>query len=125
VFTLAGAVGGVLLGFGLSAYASLKWDLVTSGKPVLAWFAFMVVAFELAVLLGALGNFFSMLLLSGLPRLRTSPGYDPAFSRDRWGIFTPCDLVTFNRIREALESAGALEIREVKGEGEETGRACT
>ncbi|MHC5077724.1 MAG: DUF3341 domain-containing protein [Planctomycetota bacterium] len=113
--TLAGALAGVAAGFGLSAYAGLQWNLITSAKPVLAWIPFLVVGFELAVLFGALGTFATMLLLAGLPKLGEPAGYDARFSRDRFGVFVPCSEAERDRARRALEASEAEAIRPVAG----------
>jgi molybdopterin-containing oxidoreductase family membrane subunit len=102
LFTLGGALLGVVVGFGLSAYAGMKWNLITSGKPVLAWIPFVVVAFELAILLGALGNFLSMILLSGL---------------GRFGIFVPCREDAAGEVRDLLDAFEAVDVKDIRDPG--------
>jgi hypothetical protein len=54
--TFPGALVGLLCGIALTAGTSLAWHLVTGGKPILSWPAFVVVIFELTVLVGSLTN---------------------------------------------------------------------
>lgn len=67
-FTLAGGLTGCLTGFAFTSYTVLDWSLVTGGKPILSWPAFVVIAFELTILFGALVSFGGLLLLARMPR---------------------------------------------------------
>jgi hypothetical protein len=53
---LPGAAFGILCGLALTIGTSLAWPLVTGGLPVVSIPPFIVITFELTVLLGALGN---------------------------------------------------------------------
>jgi molybdopterin-containing oxidoreductase family membrane subunit len=66
-FTLAGAVTGLLLGFAFPILTVLHWPLVTGGKPLISIPPFVVIAFALTILLGALASFFGFLHLTRLP----------------------------------------------------------
>ncbi len=67
-FTLAGGLTGCFTGFAFPSFTVLDWPLITGGKPLLSWPAWVVIAFELTILLGALASFTGMLFLSKLPR---------------------------------------------------------
>lgn len=67
-FTLIGGLTGVTTGFALQAWTSLDWPLVVGGKPILSWVPFVVVGFELTILLGALTSFVGLLLLGKFPK---------------------------------------------------------
>ena len=54
LFTLVGALTGTAAGFALTIWTSLKWDLITGGKPVVSIPPFVVIAFELTILFGGL-----------------------------------------------------------------------
>lgn len=59
---------GATLGFGLQWWVhSSAYPLVISGKPYVAWPAYIPVTFEVAVLFSALGAVFGMLALNRLP----------------------------------------------------------
>ncbi len=76
VMGLAGAAGG----FALQAWVHTKAaPLVISGKPLLAWQAYVPVTFELGILFGALGAFLGMLHLNRLPR-----HHHPVFDSQRF-----------------------------------------
>jgi mono/diheme cytochrome c family protein len=77
---LSGGVLGAAGGLTLQAWTSaVSWPLDIGGKPVLAWLAFIPVAFELMVLGAAAGAGLAFLMLS---RLR--PRWRPPELRDTW-----------------------------------------
>ncbi len=84
--TFSGAFFGLCFGFLLAIGTSLVWNLVTGGKPVVSLPAFLVVAFEMTILFGALANLGAVFLFAWLPD-RISPAYDPSFSDDRFGLY--------------------------------------
>ena len=118
VFSLIGALTGTIAGFALASYASLKMHsfqgLLVSGKPPLSIPAFVVIGFELTVLIGALATMAGFLIYARLPKWKArlgGPGYDTKFSDDRFGIFVPCDPARWEQVKELLTAAGAEEVR--------------
>lgn len=112
IFTLVGALTGTATGFALPTWTSLDWPLVTGGKPIIALPAWVIIAFELTVLFGALSTVLGMLILAKLPYRKPLVIYDPAFSADRFGIYlTPADGRD-DEARQILNETGAVEIRE-------------
>jgi molybdopterin-containing oxidoreductase family membrane subunit len=111
LFTLVGALTGTAGGFALAIWSSLKWNLVTGGKPVVSIPPFVVIAFELTILLGGLCTLLGLLVTARLPRLGRSPGYDPRFSADRFGIEVACSGEERPVAAAILREAGAEEVR--------------
>jgi hypothetical protein len=65
---LAMGLAGAASGFGLQWWVHASaYPLVISGKPYLAWPAYIPITFELGVLFAALGAVFGMLALNRLP----------------------------------------------------------
>ena len=110
-FALIGGIAGCVLGFAGPIYTVLDRPLITGGKPIVSIPPFVVIAFELAVLLASLGAVVGFLVLSGLPRLRSGPLYDPRFSEDRWGVLVTCAADQADLVRAKLNEAGAEEVR--------------
>jgi len=110
-FTLVGGLTGTLTGFGLTIWSSLKWDLVVGGKPVISIPPFVIIAFELTILLGGLCTLLGLLVLGRLPKVRRSASYDPRFSVDRFGIAVRCPAEMVEAVRQSLRDAGAQEVR--------------
>jgi len=69
-FTLIGALSGLLFGFFITVWMSMDWPIMRGGKPILAFPAFVIVAFELTVLFGGVISFIGYLLLSKLPSVK-------------------------------------------------------
>ena len=111
LFTLIGGLTGTFSGFALTIWSSLKWNLITGGKPVISIPPFVVIAFELTILFAGLCTFLGLLLLARLPKRRRSPDYDPCFSVDRFGIAVRCPREAAGALRRCLQEAGAQEVR--------------
>lgn len=110
VFTLAGGLLGCASGLALTVWTSLRWPLMTGGKPIVSLPAFVLIAYELAILFGALFALLGFLVEAKLPRAATGTLYDPRFSEDRYGVL----VTTSNDVaaaRELLDAAGAEEVR--------------
>jgi len=69
-FALIGAAGGTVTGLAFTILTSLSWPLVIGGKPIVSLPPFIIIAFALTILFGALSTFVGFLLLSRLPSLR-------------------------------------------------------
>jgi len=111
LFTLIGGLTGIITGFGLTIWSALKWGLVTGGKPVVSIPPFVIIGFELGILLGGLSTLLAILVLGKLPALRRSPTYDPRFTVDRFGIAVTCGPERAPAAGRCLSQAGAEEVR--------------
>ena len=112
LFTLIGGLTGMLTGFALTIWTSLKWGLVTGGKPVVSIPPFVIIAFELTILLGGLSTLLAILVLGKLPARRRSTTYDARFTVDRFGIAVTCPAERVEALRTCLREAGAEEVRQ-------------
>jgi molybdopterin-containing oxidoreductase family membrane subunit len=111
LFTLVGALAGTSLGFFLTIWSALKWGLITGGKPIASIPPFVVIAFELTILLGGLATVLGMLVLGRIPRLAPTPTFDPRFTRDKFGVAVRCPAEHVPRVRDILMQTGADEVR--------------
>ncbi len=111
LFTLVGALTGTATGFFLTIWSSLKWELVTGGKAPVSIPPFVIIAFELTILLGGLASALAALILGRLPRLTPSPTYDPRFTLDRFGVAVACAPDKVDSVQSVLSAAGAEEVR--------------
>ena len=66
-FTLVGALIGCISGFALTGLTVWDWPLITGGKPLMSWPAFVVIAFELTILIGVLVSFGGFIFLARFP----------------------------------------------------------
>ena len=111
LFTVIGALTGTATGFFLTIWTSLKWELVTGGKAPVSIPPFVIIAFELTILLGGLATALAVLILAQLPKLKPSPTYDPRFTLDRFGVAVACAPDKVDSVQSVLSAAGAEEVR--------------
>jgi hypothetical protein len=114
VFTLVGAIVGGILGLGLTINTSIGYPLITGGKPIVSMPAFIVIAFELTILFGAIGTLLGLLILARVPRLHIGPAYHRRFSEDQFGLFVFCEPEQIATTSRIFREAGAVEVRNVE-----------
>jgi hypothetical protein len=112
VWTLVGGLTGTATGFAFTAWTSMDWPLITGGKPILSIPAYVVIAFELTVLFGALSTVIGLFINSKLPGFKPPVVYDPEFSSGRFGIFVEADGDRLAEARSILEKHEPAEVRE-------------
>jgi hypothetical protein len=115
VWTLVGGLTGAATGFGFTIWTSMDWPLVTGGKPILSVPTSVVIAFELAVLFGALSTLIGVFILSRLPHVKRAVIYDPEFMSGRFGLYVAAEggkLDDARRILQRHEPALITEDRE-------------
>jgi Protein of unknown function (DUF3341) len=107
---LAGGISGVLTGLAITIGTTYEWRLNAGGKPLLSWPPFIVICFELMVLLGGIAGFFGVLGLAGVPTTESAPGYEGRFGEDRFGLVVRCADTDAERVESMLKESGAEEI---------------
>lgn len=87
-FTLTGALLGVTFGFALCLLTDYDWPLVVGGKTagIYSLPAYVVIGFEMTILLGAIFTIIGMLWLGKVPNL-AGRIYSTRTTDDRFGIF--------------------------------------
>ena len=110
-FTLTGGTLGAICGLGFTVFTSLDWPIMVSAKPIVSLPPYMIIVFELTVLLGALATLTGLLINSRLRRNAPRAMYDPRFSEDRFGILVTCSKENVRKVEEILKSSGAEEIK--------------
>lgn len=112
VWTLVGGLTGTATGFAFTAWTSMDWPLIVGGKPVLSMPAYVVIAFELTVLFGALSTVLGLFINSRLPGFKPPVVYDPEFSSGRYGIFVSADAGRLDEARSILQKHEPADLRE-------------
>jgi len=109
--TWSGALLGFAAGVALPVTTSLAWPLVVGGKPIVAFPAFLVIIFELTILIGSLTNLAGSIALGwshgGMAPL---PG-GREFHGDRIGVFAFVDEPEL--AERLLRAEGAEEVQRV------------
>jgi hypothetical protein len=110
LFTLIGGLTGCAAGFAMTIWMSYDWPVVVGGKPIASIPPYVVIGFELTILLGALSTVAAVALFSVLMGKR-GIAYDPRFSDDQIGIFVPASAEQVGPVENLLRTAGAVEVR--------------
>lgn len=109
-FTLTGGTLGALCGLTFTILTSLDWPLRTSAKPIVSLPPYMIIVFELTVLLGSLATLLGLLINSRLRRNAPRSMYDPRFSEDKFGVVVVCGKEDMKKVEETLKFSGAEEV---------------
>jgi hypothetical protein len=112
VFALVGALTGAATGFALSIFTSMDWPLVVGGKPIVSIPAFVVIAFEMTILFGALSTVIGLFINTRLPHLKPLVIYDPEFSSGRFGVYVSASPEKVEEARRILSDKEPAELRE-------------
>ncbi|MGD8229037.1 MAG: DUF3341 domain-containing protein [Desulfobacteraceae bacterium] len=113
-FTLMGGIIGFFTGFALAVYTAVQWNIIVSGKPVVAWIPFLIVGFEFTILFAVFGNVVGLLTQARLPEFDTLRAYDPRFSGEYFGIVATCDEGEEQKLKDFLASMGG-EVNAFEG----------
>lgn len=109
LWTLIGGLTGCVAGFAMTLWMSYDYPLVVGGKPLGSVAPYVVIAFELTILIGALATVTGLVFHSWLTRKPAA--YDPRFTDDQIGLFVPCPLERHGTVRQLLTESGAVEVR--------------
>lgn len=109
-FTLCGGILGFIAGFGLAIYTAIQWNLIVSGKPIIAIVPFVVVGFEATILGAVFGNVLGLLTQTRLPSYRWLRYYDPRCSGEHIGVLAACETRQEDGLKDFFHKQGA-EIR--------------
>lgn len=110
LFTLLGGLTGCTAGFAMTIWMSYDWPLVVGGKTIASIPPYVVIAFELTILLGALSTVAAVAFFSVLMGKR-GVAFDPRFSDDQIGVFVQTSPDQLGPIEQLLTAAGAVEVR--------------
>ncbi len=111
LWTLIGGLTGCFTGFAMSLWMSYDYPVVVGGKPLGSILPYVVIAFELTILFGALATIAGLVVHAGLgTRARVTP-YDPRFSDDHIGLFVPCGPERRPEVEKVLKSSGAVDVK--------------
>lgn len=111
LFTLVGGLTGTATGFALAIWTSLDWPLITGGKPIISLPAFVVIAFEMTILFGALATVLGLIINARLGAPGKDLAYDPSFSSGNFGVLVDAPAGKGDEARRILEETGAAEVQ--------------
>lgn len=109
-FTLCGGILGFIGGFALAIFTSTRWNLIVSGKPIIAIVPFVVVGFEATILCSVFGNVIGLLTQTRLPSYKWLRYYDPRCSGEHFGVLAACEVEQEEGLKDFFQKQGA-EVR--------------
>lgn len=112
VWTLVGGLTGTATGFAFTTWTSMDWPLVVGGKPIVSIPAYIVIAFEMTVLFGALATVIGLFVLSRLPNFKPAVVYDPEFTAGRYGVYVEATGDRLEEARRIMNEQEPIELRE-------------
>jgi molybdopterin-containing oxidoreductase family membrane subunit len=113
-FSLAGAIIGAASGFAMCVATALVFILPTGGRAIIALPPYLVITYEMTILLGVLFTLIGFHAVSGLPAWHDKP-YLPEANIDRFVVVV--DSGSGEQIAQAesiIRQAGAEDIRHVE-----------
>lgn len=110
LFTLIGGLCGVTFGYWIAIWTSDYWPLVVGGKAVASWIPYTIIGFEVMVLVGALSTVYGMFILSRIPKITTTMGFDPRFTGGHFGIYVETEPERLKEAEATLRETGAVEV---------------
>jgi len=109
-FTLCGGILGFIGGFALAIFTATRWNLIVSGKPIIAIIPFVIVGFEATILFSVFGNVIGLLTQTRLPSYKWLKYYDPRCSGEHFGVLAACEVGQEDRLKDFFQKQGA-EVR--------------
>jgi len=89
----------------------MDWPLVTGGKPIISLPAWVIIAFELTILFGALSTVIGLFINARLPQRSPTLVYDRSFSVDQFGVYVVPPADREEEVRRVFAESGAVEVR--------------
>jgi molybdopterin-containing oxidoreductase family membrane subunit len=113
-FSLAGAIIGAASGFAMCVATALIFILPTGGRAIIALPPYLVITYEMTILLGVLFTLIGFHVVSGLPAWYDKP-YLPEANVDRFVVVV--ESAKSEQLAQAetiIRQAGAEDIRRVE-----------
>jgi len=107
---LFGGIIGVLTAIAITFGTSWEWNLIAGGRPIISVPPYIIIMFELMILIGGLSGLTGFFFHNRMPVFDPYPGYRSRFSENRFGLVVQCDEETAARVESVLRDAGAEDI---------------
>ncbi len=112
-YSLIGAIVGAISGFSLAVACALVFILPTGGRAIIAFPPFLVITYEMTILIGTLATLLGFHFVSGLPAWSDAP-YRPEIIVDRFSVVVDYDEEQQRADAERmLKEAGAEDVQNI------------
>jgi len=105
-FTLAGGIIGFFSGFAFASFTATQWNLIVSGKPIIALVPFFIVGFEFTILFAIFGNIAGLIHQMQLPDFKGLEHYDPRCSGEHFGVLADCKAAEVDGLAVFFKNKG-------------------
>lgn len=112
-FSLAGALIGAASGFAMAAGTALVFILPTGGRPIIPLPPYLVITYEMTILLGVLFTLIGFHVVSGLPAWSDAP-YLPAANIDRFVVVVDAAGDGASKAESIIRQAGAEDVQHME-----------
>jgi Protein of unknown function (DUF3341) len=111
---LVGGVLGIGSGFALTIGTVREWpELIVGGKPLVSMPPFLIIVFELAILVASIAAVATFLIASARARRRAREAWDPSTTDDRFSLLLDSVSSPVNTIDDSLRRLRATAWRRV------------
>jgi hypothetical protein len=107
---LFGGITGVLTAIAITFGTSWEWNLIAGGRPIISVPPYIIIMFELLILIGGLSGLTGFFVHNRMPVFDPFPGYRSRFSEDKFGLVVQCEESAATRVESVLRDAGAEDI---------------
>ncbi|HTT76496.1 MAG TPA: DUF3341 domain-containing protein [Candidatus Binataceae bacterium] len=109
-WVLFGGITGVLTAIAVTIGTSWEWNLNAGGRPIASIPPYIIIMFELMILIGGLSGVTGFFFHSRMPVFEPDPAYRTRFGADHFGLVLRCDEALASKMDSLLREAGAEEI---------------
>lgn len=109
-FTFFGGLTGCLGAFLFTTWMSIDYPIRVSAKPLVSIPAFIVIAFECTILLGAISTLVGMFHNSRLPNIFSTAGFRPNFTEGTFGVVVKLSKEETEKCKSDMEAWGAEKV---------------
>jgi hypothetical protein len=112
-FTLLGCIAGAVLGMAFQIMTVVLWPIWVGGKPIISLPAFVIVSFEVTILVGAIATMAGLMMNAKLPLIGRDY-YHQGCSQSDFAIVVKTNPDERAAVESSLREAGATEIKPVE-----------
>jgi hypothetical protein len=110
IWVLTGGIVGVLTAIAVTIGTSWEWNLNAGGRPIASIPPYIIIMFELMILIGGLSGVAGFFFHNRMPVFEPDPAYRTRFGADRFGLVLRCEEAEASKLDSLLREAGAEEI---------------
>jgi len=110
IFTLVGGLTGVVTGFLMQIWMSWEWPIKVAGKAYASIPPYVIIGFELTILLGGILTLLGLLFVGRLYPRRLDAAYSARFSAEEFGVVVKVGERDVGEVDSLLRSLSAKEV---------------